>query len=181
MVEERIGYRYAKSVFALAKEKNLLEKMHDDMAMIQEVIGENHDLKMMIESPIVNMSVKERVLEGVFGKHYKSELAQMFVNMITRKGREMYLPQIASSFLKLYDEEKGIIRGTLTSATPLDAKQATEIQKALTEKTGKTFIIEEEVNPDLIGGFQLKIGDDLYDGSVSGSLKRLKKSFSKVN
>ncbi|MCI4670831.1 MAG: ATP synthase F1 subunit delta [Bacteroidia bacterium] len=181
MIEERIGYRYAKSVFALAKEKNSLETMHDDMAMITEVVDENRDLKLMIESPIVNGSKKQEVLDQVFASHYKSELAPLFVKLITSKGREMYLPQIASAFLKLYDEEKGIVRGTLTSASEMDAQMAMEVQKALSEKTGKTFIIDEEVDPELIGGFTLKIGDDLFDGSVAGSLKRLKKSFEKAN
>lgn len=181
MVEERIGYRYAKSVFALAKEKNSLETMHDDMAMVKEVIDENRDLKLMVQSPIVNGSKKQEVLEQVFSKHYKSELAPMFVKLITSKGREMYLPEIATAFLNLYDEEKGIVRGTLTSASEMDAKMAMEVQKALAKKTGKTFIIDEEVDPELIGGFTLKIGDDLYDGSIAGSLRRLKKSFRKAN
>jgi len=181
MVEERIGYRYAKSVFALAKEKNSLEDMHDDMAMILEVIDENRDLRLMIQSPIVGISDKTAVLNQVFDKHYKSEMAPMFVKLITSKGREMYLPEIAKSFLELYDQEKGIVRGTLTSAHPMDAKLATEVQKALSEKTGKTFIIDEQVDDKLIGGFTLKIGDDLFDGSVSGSLRRLKKAFAKAN
>lgn len=181
MVEERIGYRYAKSLFGLAEEKGLLEKTQTDMAMIQEITSGSRELRLLLQSPIVNGSKKGQILKEIFGSHYQSELVSMFVDLISRKGRERYLPQIADAFIKLYDESKGIVRGTLTSSVPLSTEQADEIRQMLEKKMGKTFVIEEEVNPELIGGFTLKIGDDLYDGSVASSLRKLKKSLLQAN
>ncbi|MEO0584129.1 MAG: ATP synthase F1 subunit delta [Bacteroidota bacterium] len=179
MVEERIGHRYAKSLFGLAEEKSMLEDVYADMSLIKDVVEENRDLGMMLQSPIVNPGKKGKILELIFNDQFKSEMMPLFVSMIVKKGREMYIPSIAIAFLKLYDEAKGIMRGVLTSAVPLADGQAREIEETLEKRTGKTFVIEEVVDEELIGGFTLLIGDDLFDGSVASSLRKLKQELIK--
>ncbi len=172
MVEDRIGYRYAKSAFALAEEKGMLEELHNDMGLFAEVWEQNQDFKNLLDSPIVKTDKKQKIIDAIFGKHFQSELMKLLVEMIVRKGREMYLPQVATSFLKIYDEAKGIGRGAIISAIPLGDDQVKIIQANLEKATGKTYELTEEVDPKLIGGFMLKVDDNLFDGSVSSSLRR---------
>jgi len=172
MVEDRIGYRYAKSAFALAEEKGMLEDVHSDMGLFMEVWEENRDFQALLDSPIVKTDKKQKIIDAIFGKHFQSDLMKLLVEMVVRKGREMYLPQVAGSFLKIYDEVKGIGRGVITSAIPLSDEQVKDIQSNLEKATGKTYELTEEVNPELIGGFTLKVDDNLFDGSVASSLRR---------
>lgn len=177
MVEDRIGRRYAKSVFGLAQEKGMLDEVQADMALISSVITENRDLTSLLNSPIVNSGTKETILSQIFKGHLKGKLSSLLIDMLVRKGREMYLLHVANAFLELYDAHKGIARGVLTAAVEMDAAQVDRIKSELSKKTGLQFEITTEVDPDLIGGFTLKMGDNLFDGSVSGSLRRVKQAF----
>jgi F-type H+-transporting ATPase subunit delta len=172
MVEDRIGYRYAKSAFELAEEKGTLEDAHSDMGLFMEVWEQNRDFRAMLDSPLVKSDRKQLIIDAIFGKHFQSELVKLLVSMVVRKGREMFLPQVARAFLQLYDQAKGIGRGVITSAIPLADEEVKAIQRNLEESTGKTYELTEEVNPDLIGGFTLKVDDNLFDGSVVSSLRR---------
>lgn len=172
MVEDRIGYRYAKSAFNLAEEKGLLEDVRSDMGLFMEVWEQNQDFKNLLDSPIVKTDKKQQIIDAIFGKHFQSDLMKLLVQMVVRKGREMYLPQVAESFLKIYDQVKGIGRGIITSAIPLSDEQVKEIQTNLERTTGMTYELTEEVNPDLIGGFTLKFSDNMFDGSIASSLRR---------
>ena len=101
---------------------------------------------------------------------------KLLVAMIVRKGREKYIPNVAKSFNQMYDQAKKIGRGTIVSAVALTDGQVKEIQRTLESTTGKSFELTEEVDPSLIGGFVLKVGDTLFDGSVGSALRRVKQS-----
>ncbi|MEL6191863.1 MAG: ATP synthase F1 subunit delta [Bacteroidota bacterium] len=178
MVEDRIGYKYAKSIYSLAEEKKALKDVHADMQLLQETISESRELRNFLESPIIKTEAKEEVLTKIFGKEFKSEISTTLLQLLVRKGREAFLPHVASSFLDMYDKAHKIIRGVLTSAQKIPAAMLKKIVKAVEDKTGGKFEVSTEVNPDLIGGFTLKIDDQLFDGSVSSSIRRLKQDLS---
>lgn len=177
MVEDRIGLRYAKSIFELAQEKKVLEEVKADMDMIHTACKESREFSGFLKSPLIYATKKQAVLDLVFGKRYKSDFSKQLVEIIVRKGREMYLENVASSFIALYDEANKIVRGVLTTATALSKANRENIKKAIEAQTGASFEVEEKVNPELIGGFTLKIGDQLFDGSVANSIRRIKQSF----
>ncbi|MEM6260884.1 MAG: ATP synthase F1 subunit delta [Bacteroidota bacterium] len=179
MVEDRIGYRYAKSIFGLAKEKDLLEEVRDDMQMVHDLNKTSRDFASMLKSPVIPPAKKKAVVEQLFKGKFKSQMSEYLVDIVLRKGREQYLGYISKSFLDLYDIEKHIRRGKLTSAVPLDAAQVEKIKSAVESQTGDSFEVEVEVDPALIGGFVLQVGDRLFDGSVASSLQQLKQEFSK--
>ncbi len=174
MVEDRIGYRYAKSAFSLAQEKQELEAAKADFQLIHDVCEENPDFLGMLRSPIIGTSKKQQVIDLVFQGKFRTKLVPLVVQMVTQKGREKYLVQVASSFLGMYDEVKGIQRGVITSATPLTPETIASIKSTMEKNFGKTLEVTTMLNPDLIGGFKLKVGDSLFDGSVSSALRRLK-------
>lgn len=177
MVEDRIGYRYAKSVFTLAIEQKQLDATQADMALIDAVVKENRDLRGLLQSPIVHASRKQAVLDGIFAAHYQSPITPLLVQMVVRKGRERYLPQVAEAFIAMYDADQGIVRGVLTSAAPLSAGIQKEIVAVIEREMGKRLILETQEDPSLIGGFTLRIGDRLYDGTVVSGLRRMRQRF----
>lgn len=174
MVEDRIGYRYAKSAFSLAQEQKDLDNVHTDMKMISDLCQENAEFVGMLQSPIIGGTKKQEVLNAIFDGKYQTKLVPLLIEMIVKKGREAFLPNVAHSFMEMYDEAKGILRGVLTSAVELPKATIAEIKTNLEKSSGKSFEFTTEVNPELIGGFTLKVGDTLFDGSIGASLRRLK-------
>ncbi len=175
----RIASRYAKSVLDLAIEKGQLEEVLADMTSFKKAT-ENRDLYLLLKSPIINVSKKQQVFKALFeGK--QTELTAAFFDIILRKGREKYLPEIAEEFIVQYKKHKHISSVTLITATPLAAETVSKIKQRLvsSEATDDHVELETEVNEDLLGGFVLQFGDKLYDASVAHKLEQLKKEFSK--
>lgn len=177
MVEDRIGYRYAKSLFDLAVEKGEVKKAGTDMELLRDTIAGSRDLATFLKSPLIDSTRKQKIIDRIFQGKFQSVLTEKLLNMVIRKGREMYLPQLAEAFLRLYDKQQNIQRGVLSSAVVLSDTQVAEIKSAMEKEIGSKLELVQAINPDLIGGFVLKIDDILFDGSVSGSLRRLKQQF----
>ena len=125
MSVQRISSRYAKSLLDLAQERDSLEKVVMDMNHFTQVC-EVRDFHLLLKSPIVNASTKKSVFERLFKESYDS-LTMAFLNIILRKGREMYLEDIAKEFEKQYRDIERIAAVTLTTATGLEADQLEEI------------------------------------------------------
>ncbi|MDX2249909.1 MAG: ATP synthase F1 subunit delta [Bacteroidia bacterium] len=181
MVEDRIGYRYANSVFQLAEERNMIPGVKEDMALILDIHTTNREFANFLKTPLISSPAKEKIITTIFEGRLKTQIVEHLVRLITRKGREMYLPHTATAFLQIYDKHFGIVRGKLTSASPLSEDTKVAIKAAIEKETGNTFEMDHEVDPSLIGGFLLKMGDDLFDGSVVTSLRKIKQEFTKNN
>jgi F-type H+-transporting ATPase subunit delta len=137
------------------------------------------DLVLLVKSPIVHTSKKQEIFKLLFEGKY-DKLTFSFLDIILRKGREYYLPNIAEEFMVQYRDHKGITPVKLTTATKLGKEQLAAIESKLLESdiTAKTIELETNVDEDIIGGFVLNIGDKLYDASVSYKLEQFRKSFS---
>jgi len=114
----------------------------------------------------------------IFGSSF-DKMSAGFMNIIINKGREAYLPEIASEFIEQYNELKSISSAVLTSASPLSDQALASIKARLLESniTNDSVQIATKVDPSIIGGFIIQIGDKLYDASVAHKLETLKKQF----
>ncbi|GAB4410018.1 MAG: ATP synthase F1 subunit delta [Bacteroidia bacterium] len=177
MVEDRIGLRYASAIFELAEERQILTPVFEDMSLVQSVIEENLGLRQLLASPLINAAKKQVVLEQIFAGKTKSDLVPMLLRLLLQKGRERFLPQVATAFLQCYDEAQGIVRGVLTAASALDTATLEDIRTSMEQKLGKRLVLDTQVDATLIGGFVLRIGDQLFDGSVLASLRRIRHRF----
>ena len=177
MVEGRIGIRYAKSLFELAQEKNLLNEVREDMEAIRTACKESKELRDFLDSPLISVMKKRTILEQLFKGNLKEDISYLIVELLAKKGREAYLLPMAESFLKLYDEEHNIARGVLTSAVKLPKKMIDAIRDKMEASLNETLILTEEVDENLIGGYKLQVGDQLFDGSVQASLRKLHREF----
>ena len=178
MADARVASRYVRSLLTLAVDQKALEDVHRDMQMFDRVCDSNRDFLVMLRSPIIKHEHKRDILEKLFKKRVHS-LTWAILDIITRKNRESILPAIADGFHKAYNEHHGIGFASVTSTVPLDAKLKAEIEavaKKLSDRT-KTEI-EEKVDPALIGGFILNVGDKQIDASIASRLRALKLSFS---
>lgn len=174
----KIASRYAKALIEFAEQSGKLDKILDDMKSFAEM-AKNRDLFLLMKSPIVNADKKKAVFNALFtGK--LDEITTNFFEIVLRKGRESHLPQIANEFISQYKAMKGITDVTLTTAVSLPQSELDRIKEALlkSEVTDTEVDIETKVDPEILGGFVLQIGDLLYDASAAHKLKQIRKNFS---
>jgi F-type H+-transporting ATPase subunit delta len=177
MSVSRIASRYAKSLIDLAKERNELEKVLGDIQYFSDV-AKNRDFAMLLKSPIVNPTKKKSVFSALFdGK--LSQTTKAFFDIILNKGREPLLAEISREFLAQYKDLNKISTVTVTTAIPLDENGLEAIkQKLLVSKiTMDKLDFHTKVDPSIMGGFLIEVGDKLYDASVKHKLDKLKKEF----
>ena len=107
MTESKVARRYAKSLLGLATEKNITDKVFSDMQLIASACDQSRDLALLMKNPIINTDKKEAVIKGVFsGKVDNVTLS--FMDLMTKKGREGYLEDIAQEYINIYKESIGV-------------------------------------------------------------------------
>ncbi|MBV6405911.1 MAG: ATP synthase F1 subunit delta [Flavobacteriales bacterium] len=174
-----VAYRYARSLMDLALEKGLLDGVHGDMRLVAATCANSRELRSLLRSPVVKPDAKGRILEQVFGGKVGA-VTSTFMGILVRKGREVLLPHVAEAFTELYKQHKGIITVQVVSAAALDDKARAQVRSMAEERhPGRTIDLQEQVDPALIGGLSIRIGDEQVDGTVSRRLADLRREFSK--
>ncbi len=175
MANQRLSSRYANSLLSLAKDANSVDAIFNDMQSIEETISTSDDLASMLNSPIISSTIKTNVLTKVFSKNVK-ELTSNFLKLLISKGRENYLQEICKSFIAEYNEINKIADVTLVTAIPATDKIVKEVSDFLTKSESYSKVsITQEVDPTIIGGFILKMGDKLLDNSIQRKLQKIRK------
>lgn len=174
MPNVRLAARYAKSLFELALERGELETVYEDMKLIYEVCKVSRDLVLVLGSPIMPPDKKEKIIQSVF-KGRVSQITGQFTRLLVRKGRESNFLEIASAFIDMYKDHKGIQTLKLTTATPVSEETKQEIvNKVQGRIKAKEVELIEKINPDVIGGYRLELRDYLVDATISHILDKAK-------
>ena len=176
MRQTRISTRYAKALFDLTIEQQILEQATSDMKLVISVCKENKDFKLLLKSPIINSKKKIAILKALFEKHIQ-KISLQFLLIITNKRREIYIESIAEEFINLYKEYKNITITYLKTAVKIDNNTRKTILDIMKQQTGGEIELIEEVKKELLGGFVLDFGDKKYDASIIKQIEDLKKDF----
>src|SRR5258705_7722873 len=177
MPNPRLATRYAKSLIDLAIEKGQLEKVFDDMQWLQAVCKASRKFVVVLKSRVIKADKKEKIV-GAVTKGHVGEITTAFIQLMIRKSRESYLPEVVTAFIKQYKVNKNIYTRKLTSASAVSEEMKSAIVKPIHATTGMQNIeLEVGVNEDLIGGFILQAGDKLIDASIAYNLKNIAKQF----
>ena len=174
MSQNKAAARYAKSIIDLSQENNALEVVKGDMDLISKVIDSHPELEAILKNPIVPTDKKGGILKDLFlGK--VSAITSSFLQLMVSKGRSAILFYAAKEVVKQYNELKGIVTAEVSSAIALTAESRAQIISIVKKELGANeVIVEEKVNPNLIGGFVLKVGDKQFDASIANGLNKLK-------
>jgi len=178
MIGTRAALRYAKATLDLAKEKGLAKEINDDLLLIDQTISENEDLHSLLISPIVKASVKKTVLTEIFGKKTNAITNRLFHILLENK-RLPLLPLVAKEFSILYDVLQGIEIAHVTTAIPLTKELEAKILLKIKEFSNNKITLKNKIDPEIIGGYILRIGDMQLDSSISGQLHNLLATFEK--
>lgn len=169
--------RYAKALLDLAIEKNQVDAVLNDMRYVESVSNSSHEFQLLLHSPIINSDKKIAIFHELFG-HFQ-QLSTAFIELITKKGREELIANIANAFADLVYQYKGITPVTITSAVPLNEETKNKILAKIKGITSNSVELTEKIDPSLIGGFIVRAYDKQIDASVASQLNNLKQRLSR--
>ena len=172
----RAAIRYAKAILETAVSTGKANQVNDDMKSIIAAVNSSPDLKDFLASPIITSEVKMNVLSEVFGS-VQADTKSLF-RLLQENKRFEILEAIATQFNAQFDEMNGVEVAKVTTAFPITADLEAKILAKATSISTKKITIQNTVDPSIIGGFILRIGDKQYNASVSNRLQELKREFS---
>lgn len=176
MSEIQVASRYANSLLDLAQERNTLEAIKSDLDSFLAVLKATPELRAVLKNPIISPDKKFSIIKEVFGPSVQ-EIVISFFKIVISKGRAEVLYETAKEFVNGYNRINGVIKASVVSAAQLTEENKAEVKRVVEQATQKKVILETRVEPDLIGGFVLTVGDKQFDASISSSLSKLKKEF----
>ena len=164
--------RYAEAAFEIGRADGTLDAWERDMATIGATMR-HPELRALMQHPAVPFADKERVLRKVMGRGVAAAPINLVLLMV-RRGRPGAIDRMIERFTELLRRHRGVALAEVRTALPLDDGQRAELVSRLRTLTGSQVEVDETVDPDLIGGIAVRIGDQLYDATVRSRLERLR-------
>lgn len=172
-MSQTVARRYALALYQEATDKGVADRVDADIDGLRETLEGSKELSTMFRSPVVSRQKKESIIRSLFeGKVDGMTLS--FMRMLVQKQREELLPAVVEAYNGLRDERLGVIDAFVRSAKPLGEGEAATLQSSLEKRSGKTVRMNVEVDPSLVGGLVVRLGDQVYDRSVRHQLKTLR-------
>ncbi len=173
MSKSVIAKRYATALFTLAQEKGQTGAVQEDLLVLKKTYRDNPELEQLLDSPRLSLANKKDVLANSFAGANTLVLDTLFV--LLEKQRLHEVLNVVDEFITLANEAAGVADAKVFSTRPLTADESAAISSVFAQKVGKHSLrIENIIDPSLIGGVRLQIGNQIYDSSLSGKLGRLK-------
>ncbi len=173
MNQSKISVRYARALFQLALEKNILEDVRNDVVLVYQSLKDYEQFRLYLKSPVVKPSQKFNLMQEIF-KSSVNEISLNFLGLLVQNKREKHLEDISRQFLDVYSKHKGIKSATITTAIALSEDIREKLHKQLSAVYKAEIDLVSREDTSLLGGFVIKIGDQQYDASVATGLKRMK-------
>lgn len=175
MNESKISVRYAKALFLLGKEKNMLDTIVTDMQFVDELCTTVKDFWLMVESPVVKTSQKRKTVKLILADKLDS-VSLNFLDMVFENRREIFIKDMVRNFLDLCRKDKGVVSAKLTTAGEVDKEGKANLSEMLKKAFDSKIELEEVLDKDIIGGFVLRVDDQELDASVSTQLNQIKRT-----
>ena len=169
----RAARRYACALFSAAQKQNKLEQIEKDMTALIELKQQSPAFRQMWESPQVPAGRKRELLRTMFEGNIDS-LMLSFLRLLVDKRREDILEAVDQELRQQADTSRHVIRAEATFAVPPTSEEEQGLVRSLEQRTGESVILTIDVNPDILGGVIVRMQDNIIDGSVRGSLERMR-------
>lgn len=170
--------RYAEAAFEIAERDDSMEAWRTAL----EVAGErltSPEVMRLLANPSVPATSRVAALDRMLGDDVSGAPRNLLALMV-RRGRFELLPGVVREFTRLYRRREGIVEATVTSAAALDDAEVKALHERLEAVTGSQIVLQQQVDPELLGGLQVRVGDRLVDGSVRGRLDRLRSELTTI-
>jgi F-type H+-transporting ATPase subunit delta len=170
---EEIAEVYARSLFEVAKEQDKLDKVREQLGEVADGVSESRDLQIFFFSPYFSTEEKVQGLDKAISG--ADDTVRNFLALLIEKHRMPALFRIRQRFERLWQEENEILPVHVTSAIELDESTVGDIGDRIGERTGRKVELSSDVDPDILGGIVLRVGNSVLDASIRNRLENLRK------
>lgn len=175
---EEIAQVYARALFEVAKERDILDEIHDDLAAFTKALEENHELAVFFFSPYFSSEEKKNGLErAVTGA---DPIFMNFLETLLERHRMPVIFRMRARFEQLWDEENKLLPVEITSSIELDKEIVQSIGERIGEQTGQKVELSSKVDPDILGGLVVRVGNFVLDASIRNRLNQLRKQVARA-
>lgn len=179
MIQNEIAQKYSLALFELAKSQNKLLDYKSELEVVLDVFKSYRDLRRFFYHPRVLPEDKKKVIMEVFSTEVSPHIGN-FLKLLVDKRREFYLELIIKEFIKMVNDAEDILEVEVISAVALSDKLKNKLKSRLDKILDNKIIIDEKVDPSIIGGLVLKIGDRVIDGSIKHDLDSLREKVTQI-
>jgi F-type H+-transporting ATPase subunit delta len=174
MLASPVAHVYAEALFGIARDRDEVESVGAELRELTELVERTPELHRFLVTPVLEPAVKVTHLRKALEGHASAVLAD-FLSLLVMKRRAGALPSIAEAYQAMADEHAGRVRVWVRAAQPLSEALQRELQGVIGDLLDKEIVIDPEVEPALMGGAVVGIGDKVYDGSVRNRLNQFRK------
>lgn len=187
MLRGAVAGRYAEALYEIAsrekvlpKYKSMVDRVEEELKAVKEVIEGNRDLQQLLYHPRITAEDKKEVLGKLF-KGRVSDITINFLALLVDRRREAFFGDIVAEYIRLANAGRNIVAAQVASAVDLNDKEKGELNQVLSKLTGKKVRSTYVVDPSLIGGVVVRIGDKVIDGSIRTRLATLKERLKAIS
>lgn len=175
MTNKTAALRYARALLDVAiKERANLEEIEGDLAGFADLFTQYPALEKVLLNPAVPVPRKRAAVSAVLASAPVTPMVGKLLLLLADRDRLVLLPDLLAAYRDRMLEYRQVVRAEVTTATPIDATRAQQIQNSLAKTTGRTVTLSTRVDPRIIGGLVARIGSTVYDGSVVRQLERMR-------
>jgi F-type H+-transporting ATPase subunit delta len=175
---EEIAEVYARALFEAARDDGVLDRVHDELGQFADALDEDRNLQVFLFSPYFSSEEKKDGVRRIVSD--ADERLLNFLELLAERHRMPVLFRIRRLFDSLWAEENKLLPVTVTSATELDQGLVEEIGKRIEEQTGRRVELSSNVDPDVLGGLVVRVGNMVLDATVRNRLEQLRKQVAKA-
>lgn len=166
-----VAKRYARALFEVAKERGLIDQIESELKDIVAAVDQNQELNKILTHKQITQASKKQLFSDLFRAHVAAETLS-FLNVLIENGRETDLGSIADAYVAMANEVRGIADAIVTTAKPLNEEEQAQLAEQFGKQLNKTLRVKMVVDPAILGGVVVRIGDRLYDGSIKRKLEQ---------
>jgi F-type H+-transporting ATPase subunit delta len=170
---EELAQVYARSLFEVAREQGKLDELREQLAQFADALNDNRDLAVFFFSPYFSTKEKQNGLSGALKD--AEEALLNFLNLLIENHRMPVIFRIRAEYERLWEEENKTLPVEITSAIELDSATTERLGSTIGERTGRKVTLSARVDPDILGGIVLRVGNSILDASIRNRLEQLRR------
>lgn len=179
MIEGGLARRYTRALFQLAQDAGNEEAIGQQIEEFFRAYS-GSDLATVLTNPAFDLATRKRILIEVGNSQNLTILTIHFLSLLLERDRLGHLPGIVSCYRRLLNEARGRVEAKVVSVDALDTKLAERVRDQLRSLTGKDVVLQQEVDPTLLGGMTVELDGKVYDGSIRSQLEKMKQRISRA-
>lgn len=178
MNDYRINNNYAKALLLLATDRDDIDRVSDDMRLVNSVMAENRELAVVFGNPTVKVDRKVAIVDALFtGQVCDTTLA--FLRFAARKNRSVNFRGISQAYIEMWRDVRGIVLSDLVTHQPIDDTARRMVTQMVEDYTGKRVELHDRTDPKMLGAFKLEFDSKMYDARIRTKIRKLRIEFAK--